>query len=137
MVDTKNKKTSYLPAEISTNQATDTGMAMVLLGLLAFLASHRDMYLIAAIGLLLMNMIWPRFYAPVAKIWLGFSAVLGTFMTKVVMSLIFITIVYPIALMRRLAGGDSMQLKKWKANRQSVFSARNHTYSTEDIHKPY
>lgn len=138
-IEKKQPKKTLLPTEITTNQATDTGMAMVLIGLLACLVSHRDIYLVAAIGLLLMNMIWPRFFVPVAKIWLGFSTLLGTFMAKVVMALIFFCVVCPVAAMRRVSGGDSdsLQLKKWKAGRGSVFTVRNHKYSTEDISKPY
>lgn len=122
---------------ISKSQAVDTGMAMVLISLLVYLASGMQIFEYAAIALLLMNMIWPKIYIPVAKIWLGFSAVLGTFMAKVVMTLIFVTIVSPIAVLRRILGGDSLQLKKWKAGRGSVFTEKNHKYSNEDIRKPY
>lgn len=122
---------------ISKSQAIDTGMAMVLISLLVYLASDMQMFLYAAVALLLMNMIWPKIYTPVAIIWLGFSAVLGTFMAKVVMTLIFVIIVTPIAVLRRILGGDSLQLKNWKAGRGSVFTEKNHKYSTEDISKPY
>ncbi len=133
----KRPKIPTFLTEISTKQSTDTGMALVLVGLLAFLASRRDAYLVAATGLLLVDMIRPRFFVPVARIWFGFSAVLGAFMAKVMLTVIFVSIVCPVAAVRRMIGGDSMQLKKWKASRKSVFTERNHQYSTKDIDKPY
>jgi polyferredoxin len=82
-------------------------------------------------------MILPRIFVPVAKLWLGLGALLGAIMSRVIMTVIFLCIVCPIAIIRRIAGGDSLQLKKWKAGRASAFTQKSHTYSSEDIHKPY
>lgn len=110
---------------------------MTLIGLLAFLGTHRKIFLLAAMALLLINMIWPRFFIPAAKLWFGLSAALGAVMTRVIMTVIFACVVCPIALMRKASGKDSLHIKKWKAGRESVFSERNHTYSNEDIRRPY
>lgn len=136
--DKKVKKNAVQPRKIgTTGQAKDTGMAMVLIGLLAYLLTHREMFLTAAIGLLLIAMVQPRFFKPLAKIWFAVSTVFGMLTTKVIVAAIFIGVICPMGLLRRLAGGDSLQLKKWKENRESVFRERNHKYETTDILKPY
>lgn len=112
-------------------------MAMTLIGLLAFLGTNRKVFLLAAMVLLLIDMIWPRFYVPVAKLWLGLSAALGAVMTRIIVTVIFVSVVTPIALMLKAFGKDSLQMKQWKAGRESVFTERNHTYSNEDIRRPY
>lgn len=135
--DKKVPKKAAQPREIGNGQVIDTGMAMVLMGLLAYLFTRREMFLTAAIGLLLIAMVWPRFFKPVAKIWFGFSTIFGAMMTKIIMAAIFIGVICPVGVVRKLIGGDSLQLKKWKANRESVFTQRNHKYVNKDILRPY
>lgn len=126
-----------VPESISADQAKDTGMAMVLICLLIAFFGRKQQLFAVAILLLLVNMIWPKIYKPVAKIWLGLSRLLGTIVSKVVLSVIFFGLVMPVGLLRRLLGKDSMQVKKWKKGRDSVFIARDHEFTSEDISHPY
>ncbi len=138
MIDSVIKKLKgFIPESISAGQAKDTGMAMVLICLLiAFFGQKQQLYVIAIL-LLLVNMIWPGIYRPVAKIWLGLSHLLGTVVSKVVLSVIFFGMVMPVGLARRISGKDSLQVKKWKKGRDSVFKAREHEFTSEDISHPY
>ena len=129
--------TSFIPKTITRDQAKDTGMAMVLICLLiAFLGKVHSFYG-AAIVLLLVNMIVPDVFKPVAKIWLGLSHLLGSIMSKIILTIVFIVLVLPVGLIRRALGKDSLQLKKWKKNKDSVFKIREHQYTSEDINHPY
>jgi len=128
---------TFFPKNISTVQAVDTGMAMVLIALLVSFTIPGKTPVYVALALLLLNMVVPRCYVPIAKLWLGLATVMGTFMSKVIMSIIFFCVVCPIALIRRLIGGDNLQLKKWKTDNKSVFSIKSYTYSSNDIQKPY
>jgi Saxitoxin biosynthesis operon protein SxtJ len=119
------------------DQARDTGMALVLLCLLIVQFKHAYKLVPVAIILLIITMAWPRAFKPLAGLWFGLSHVLGTVMSKVILTLVFFIIVTPIGLLRRLMGKDSLQLKKFKKDRDSVFLVRAELVDKKDLHKPY
>jgi polyferredoxin len=123
--------------KMTKDQSRDTGMAMVLLLLLIYWKTRRDGLVYAALILHLVNMIVPRVYAPVAVLWLGLSHVLGTIMSKVLLSILFFGLVTPIGVLRRLFGKDSLKLRAFKANGESAMSVRNHLFVSRDIERPY
>lgn len=132
-----NKSSGFFPKDVTRKECGDTGMAMVLICLLAgWFSGSRDWFL-AAIILLVGNMIWPGIYTWVAKGWLGFSNVLGTIMSKIILSLVFFVVLTPIALLRRILGHDPMALKKWKNGTDSAFESRTHNYTPEEIEQPF
>jgi hypothetical protein len=47
--------------------------------------------------------------------------------------MIFYSVATPVALLRRVAGADSMRLDDWKKDKRSLFAERNHIYSTKDL----
>ena len=122
---------------MTKDQSRDTGMAMVLLLLLVYLKTHRNGFLYSAIFLHIINMIIPRIYAPMAVLWLGFSHLLGTVMSRILLSLLFFGLVTPIGVLRRLLGKDSLKLRQFKASRESAMLVRNHAFVAQDIEKPY
>ena len=67
-------------------------------------------------------MIAPILYKPFGIIWFGISNIMGTVMSKVVLTVIFLALVTPVAILRRIYGADSLQLKKWKKSTHSVFN---------------
>jgi len=123
--------------KMTKDQSRDTGMAMVLLLLLIYLKTRRDGLVYAAMILHVVNMIVPRVYAPVAVLWLGLSHVLGTIMSKILLSILFFGLVTPIGVLRRLFGKDSLKLRAFKANKESAMSVRNHLFVGHDIERPY
>lgn len=132
-----NKTKEFFQRTISHDQAKDTGMAMVLICLLIAFFGKKPQYCGIAIILLLADMIWPAIYQPMAKIWLGFSHIMGTVMSKVILTIVFFVLVTPLGYVRGIMGKDSLQLKKWKKDRSSAFRNRNHTFKAEDIEHPY
>jgi hypothetical protein len=99
-------------------------------------SGQRDWFL-AAIVLLVVNMVWPRIYTLVAKGWLGFSHLLGSVMSRVILTLVFFLVVTPLALLRRAFGHDPMRVRAWKAGTGSVFETRDHEYTPEEIERPF
>jgi hypothetical protein len=121
---------------ISSRQSLDSGLALVLILLL--LSIFIDQYYAKpAILILLICMIYPDAFKPFACIWFKLSAILGYVASKVLLSIVFFGIVMPIAIIRRLCGFDSMKLKAWQSNDQSVFIIRNHLFTSGDIKSPY
>jgi hypothetical protein len=126
-----------LNGDATKDQARDTGMAIVLIFLLAALARRKLGYVTVAIIAHVVNMTAPQVFRWAAVLWFGFSHLLGAVVSKLVMMVIFFVVVTPIGMWRRLRGADPLQLKTFKAGRDSVMEARNHTYTGKDLEQPY
>ncbi len=139
MVETLKKPGDrIIPEKITKDQSKDTGMAMVLIGLIIGLISQSNIWVVLAIILLVLNMIYPALYRPVAKVWLALSRLLGTVVSKILMSLVFFLIVTPVGQIRKkLMGADAMRLKELKKGNGSVFKVRDKTFEDKDIMNPY
>ena len=127
----------FLPAEVSNKECADTAMAMTLISLLATMYTRSLTLLPLAIGLLLMGMVWPRAYSPLARLWLGISLLLSSVMSRLVLSIIFGVIVTPIALIMRLFGHDPMHRKAWKKGTDSTFVSRDRLIEAKDLEHPF
>jgi hypothetical protein len=127
----------FLTRKITKDQSRDTGMAMVLLLLIVFLSRKREGWLFAAMLLHVLNMVVPQMYKPVAVIWLGLSDLLGAVVPKILLSVVFFIVVAPIAILRRLAGKDSLKLRSFKKGKESVMVERNHIFTIQDLERPY
>lgn len=127
----------FLRRKITKDQSRDTGMAMVLLLLIVAASRKREVYLFAAMALQILNMAVPQIYRPVAVIWLGLSDLLGSVVSRVLLSIVFFVVVTPIGIFRRLIGKDSLKLRAFKASTESVMLERNHTFVGRDLETPY
>jgi uncharacterized membrane protein len=118
-------------------QARDTGLALTLLVLIIvqLWAFYRLVPL--AMVFLVITMVWPRAFQPVAGLWFGLSHVIGTIVSTVVLTVLFFVLVTPIGLVRRLKGADSLQLRKWKKDENSVFGVRADLIKKKDLQTPY
>jgi hypothetical protein len=128
---------NYFSSQATPEQAKDTGMALVLICLLINFFVGYSFFLTAAIFILLVDMVYPAFFRPLARIWFGVSQLLGTIMSKIILSIIFFLILTPIGLIRRALGADTLLLKEWKKDNSSVFKVRDHTFGPDDILNPY
>ena len=132
-----NRSSRFFSTSITKDQAKDSGMAIVLILLLIGFFTKDDLFYKIAIPVLLMNMIYPRFYYPFAIVWFGLSNLMGTFASKILLSIVFFAIVLPIALLRRMLGKDSLLLKKFKKGSESVMKTRNQKYVAADLERPF
>ncbi|MCD4696802.1 MAG: hypothetical protein K8S16_11240 [Bacteroidales bacterium] len=123
--------------QIDKQKSKDTGLALVLILLLLQIFTKNETYATVAVIVLVVDMIYPLIYKPVAYIWFGFAHIMGTIVSKVLLFIVYSIIVVPVALIRRSFGKDTLKLRQWKQNNQSVFLTRNHQYTTNDIQKPY
>ncbi len=122
---------------ITKNQARDTGMAVVLIMLLVSVFSMEFIYVKIAIISLIVTMTIPLVYKYIAVIWFGLSHLLGTFVSKLLLTVVFFLVVAPVGLIRRILGYDSLKLKEFKKGTGSVMQVRNITFSKNDIDKPF
>ncbi|MGD9609452.1 MAG: SxtJ family membrane protein [Desulfovibrionaceae bacterium] len=135
-LETKSPKPSFW-LSASKDQAKDTGLALVLVCCIVFLVTKDQRLILLATGLQLLNMIAPALFKPLAKLWFGLSHVLGTVMSKVMLTLVFFLVVTPMGLSRRLVGKDTLQLRRFGRDRTSVFRDRDHLFTSADIEQPF
>jgi uncharacterized membrane protein YgdD (TMEM256/DUF423 family) len=127
----------FLSRKITKDQSRDTGMAMVLLFLIVAASRKQEGYLFVAMALHVVNMTLPQVYKPIAVFWLGLSDLLGSVVSRILLSIVFFGVVTPIGIFRRLLGRDSLKLRAFKASKESVMLERNHTFVGRDIETPY
>ena len=118
-------------------QAKDTGMAMVLICLLLGYWGKFPKFLPVSLVLLLITMVWPNAYRPLAVLWFGLSHLLSSVVSRVILTVVFFLVVTPIGLIRRLFGADALQLKRWKKGDGSVFVERQGAIQGKDLENPY
>lgn len=126
----KSKKTT-------PEQAKDTGLAMVLILLLCRLYWEERLLILAAIVCLVVTMTVPGVFAPLARVWFGLSLLMGTVVSKILLTAVFYGVATPIGLLRRLTGADPMLLKQWRRGTGTVFVEKEHTFQAKDLEKPY
>ncbi|MCE5335979.1 MAG: SxtJ family membrane protein [Desulfobacteraceae bacterium] len=122
---------------VSREQTKDFGQVLCLAFLLGAYFTGRRWVLQAAILLLLINLVCPAVYRIFARVWFGLSILLGLVMSRVILTLVFVFLVTPVGIVRRLAGFDSLSLKKWKNGSSSVFKVRDHAFGPEDLNRPF
>ena len=118
-------------------QSRDTGLALALLCLIIVYFWQVYRLVPLAMAFLVITMVWPRAFQPLAGLWFGLSHVIGTVMSTVILSVLFFGLVTPIGLIRRVFGADTLQLKKWKKGEDSVFAVRADLVQKKDLQAPY
>jgi hypothetical protein len=131
------RKQDILPGKMDKKKLSDAGMALVLIMLLAGLFSRNVLFYKIAIPVLLLNMIIPQIYYPFAWIWYSLSNFLAIFVSRMLLSVIYLVLVVPIGLFRKLTGNDNLNLRKFKKGQKSVMKLREYTFLPEDLPRPY
>ncbi|MCH8556370.1 MAG: SxtJ family membrane protein [Balneolia bacterium] len=124
------KKKSFLAmvmAEVEVNKKRIRDFGLVMLVVLsfiipAFLSWRNDWeistvsWMLFTIGvvLFLFSLVRPLLLTPVYKAWMGLAIILGLFMTKVIISLVFYLIMTPIGIGRRLLVKDPLGIQQNK-----------------------
>lgn len=137
MKNQNNPLVALFQRKITKDESRDTGMAMVLLLLILYLFLKHNGWVFAAVAVHVINMTAPLVFRPIGILWFGFSHLLGTLVSKVLLTVVFIGVVLPIALVRRMLGKDALKLRAFKAGQESVLVVRNHEFVGKDLDRPY
>lgn len=126
-----------LKTSFSKKEHTDSGLAFLLITLIAGLWLKLHFTLQLAIAEVLVLLIVPVLIYPFTFLWLNISDLLGRLVSKIILTVIFFVFVLPVALIRKAMGKDTLRLKKFKKDSSSVFTERNHTITKTDFTTPY
>lgn len=122
---------------ISKAQTIDAGMAVSLILLLIGVFTGNLLFYKLTLPALLINMTVPKAYYPFAILWFALSEFMASIMSKVILFIVFLLVVFPIGLFRRILGKDNLSLKKFKKSTASVLTDRNITYKSTDLDHPF
>jgi len=89
------------------------GGALLIIALLFFYFEKPSAIYFGVIGglLLFTGIIFPLILKPLNKIWMGLAIVLGFFMSRLILTILFYLILTPVALIAKLVGKKFMILK--------------------------
>lgn len=136
-MDLLKKMKEYFPESVDEHQCKDSGMAIVLICLLIAFFGEKYIFVPLALIFIVLNMVVPTIYCKFARIWLGLSHLIGTIVSKIILTIIFYLLVTPVGALRRLIGKDALQVKEWKKDTLSAFAVRDHVFDADEIEKPY
>ena len=118
-------------------RASDTGAAVALILMLCSIYSYdRRLIVFAAVSLFL-SMAVPIIFAPLSQVWFGFSEIVGSIVSRIILSILFYGILLPLGFTRRLTGADPLALKRWRADKKSLFVIREIKFKAADLEKPF
>ena len=132
MPDGMNEPSSHL----TIAQCRDAALALVLLLLVvAHFAEWFELVLVAII-VLVGAMLVPGLFRPYAFLWWRLAEGLATVSSKVLLTVIYVLVLMPVGLIRRVFGADPMRLRSWGGS-GSVLVERDAPFVPEDHEVPY
>lgn len=123
--------------KLSVEKCKDSGLALVLICLICYQVWHLPIFIQSSIIFLVIAMTYPPILQPFAIVWFGLSTILGTVVSRVILAVLFFSLVLPVGLVRRFSGKDSMRISSWQKGNESVFRVRNHRFVAKDLEHPY
>ena len=89
------------------------GTVLLLIGIALYLFGKPSFVYFAGMGLflILLGIALPHLLRPINKVWMTLAIILGWFMSRVILSILFYLIITPIGFLLRLFGRDPLNLK--------------------------
>lgn len=102
--------------------------------LVVYFLTKKAVFILAALVLLAVAILFKDIASRIASAWMGFSRVISFINTRIILTILFYLILTPLALIRRLFGKDHLKLKK-NPPATTYFDTRDHTFTKEDFEK--
>ncbi|MBF0328437.1 MAG: hypothetical protein HQL10_04715 [Nitrospirae bacterium] len=119
------------------NKNLETLAVLAAASLVAALLFKSNLFIYAALCLLVIGLFFKALSNKISNAWLKFAEVVGSFNSRIILSLVFFLILTPIALLYRFFKGDFMGLKKRKEGLETCWVTRNHKFEAKDIENPW
>ena len=129
------KKSFFKP--ITTEKNKDVGLVLVLAFLICFLRFEDRVFVLLSLGAAIVSIVLPGMLKPISIFWYLLAEILGTVMSRVILTLVFFLIITPMGLLKRLVSRDRMLMERWKKGEESVFTVRDKSFSGADLKNPF
>ena len=95
------------------------GTVLLLVGIVLYLIGKSSSVVFGGIGVLLIlfGLTLPNILKPLNKIWMSLAVILGWFMSRVILFILYYVIITPIGIFLKLIGKDFLQLKIDKSSK--------------------
>ena len=110
---------------------------LIIAGFLLYIENESfQLFIVISSIFIIFGFLIPIILKPICIVWMSFAIILGWFMTRFILSLLFYLIVTPIGLITRVLGKDFLELKKEASNgsywnqRESSFE-KNQSYDKQ------
>jgi hypothetical protein len=115
------------------------GFILLIIAGILFYKEGKSYELIILLGILFigLGLGMPIILKPFYLVWMNFAVLLGWFMTRIILGLLFYIIVSPIGLISRLFGKEFLELKNKSFNRSYWNYKDNGRISHQDYEKQY
>ena len=113
----------------------------IILSLFGFFLIHRGIesfIYFLGVGLIFfcLSFIAPKILKPIYKVWMTFAVIVGWIMTRLILSVLFYSVITGIAILTRIIGKDFLNLKI--NNRESYWNNRDSDYElNQDYEKQF
>jgi hypothetical protein len=108
------------------------GTVLLLIGIALYLFGKPSFVYIGGIGLflILLGITLPNLLRPINKVWMTLAIILGWFMSRVILIILFYLIITPIGFFLRLFRRDPLKLK-WDNSISSYWEDREKKFSEQ------
>jgi hypothetical protein len=96
--------------------------------------THRQVFVYSALALMLVALFLKPLARVISRGWMKFAEVVGTFNSKLILSLVFYLLLTPLALLYRAFNRNPLSIKPGQEE-GSLFVTRDHVYSKTDFEK--
>ena len=111
----------------------DTGIVAAIL--LLFFGRSNVIFILVSIVVLVLVLFSPRALWPLGFVWKVVAEALAAIVPRIFFGLVFVVIILPLGLLRRVLGSDPLMLAGERYG--SAFKKRNHTFSKQDLIMPF
>ncbi len=98
--------------------------------IIVYWVSPKKIYLLIALIFIVIGVVSPFLSAKISWVWLKFAELLGSVMSKIILSIVYFVFLVPIAIVQRLIKKNPLNLKRQEG---SYYTERNKKYSPKEI----
>jgi hypothetical protein len=116
------------------DKVREFSMVMALAMLIIYFFIKNNLFVVLGIVILSSGVLLPIILFPFAFLWYKLGAVLGKIVSPVLIAFVYMLVLLPVALFRRLMRIDTLKLNRKKSfQNKSSFIDREHLYRAKDL----
>ena len=118
-----------------TTEEKDSVLAVIVLLLLGFIFFRSRVWIYLALMLSILSVLSPMVTFWLHRVWSFITEILGRISGTIILTVVFIFILLPTAILKKWFGKKDMILKQ--GNIRSTFQNRDHEYTERDFENPW
>jgi len=117
---------------MKNNSGYSTIVVLMAALVILFLIYHQKIFLLAAISLAFLCILFPRIAVFIHRIWMKFGSIIGSVTNKVLLTLIFFLVLLPFSFLARAFKKISILLQR---REKTYYQERNYEFARQDLEK--